>query len=246
MENSLYIALSQQMALRRQLEVTANNVANMNTAGYKGEEMLFLDYLMRPDQPSVGRDQSVLMVTDEAVVRNQAAGRLEMTENPLDVGIVGDGYLVVQTPGGQRYSRNGHLALDAAGQIVDINGLPVLDTGSAPIEIPEGTQDITIGRNGTISADGNIVGQLNLVTFEDPNSLKLEGGSLLTSEAQPQPAADTELVQGMVEGSNIEPVVEMTQMIDILRKYQAAQELINTEHDRERNAIQTLGRVPTA
>ena len=176
----------------------------------------------------------------------QVFGRLQSTgqrvaQSPLDLAIHGDGYFVVDTPDGERYTRHGVFQLDASGNIVTTEGHPVLGSGGAPIAIPLGATDITITRDGTISADTNEIGRIKLVRFDDPQALSKVGSGLYDAKDQtPQPSNDSEIFQGMVENSNVKGVVEMARMIDTVRAYQAAAKLADTEHQRIPVAIEAL------
>ena len=163
------------------------------------------------------------------------------TNSSLDLAIHGDGYFVVDTPDGQRYTRHGVFQLDNTGNIVTTEGHSVLSSGGAPIAIPLDTSTITITRDGTISADTNQIGQIKLVRFDDPQALSKVGSGLYDAKNQtPQPANDSEVLQGMVETSNVKGVVEMTRMIDTVRAYQSAAKLADTEHQRILDAIDAL------
>lgn len=242
MENTLYIGLSRQMVLRRQLTVAANNMANINTPGFKAQQMLFQEHMAEPDTIGPSRGRESRMVLDQAVVRDMRAGPMERTGNPLDVGITGEGYLVVDTFGGPRYTRNGHLAIDASGRLVDMNGLPVLDTQNQPIEIPQGSRDITISASGAISTDAGPLAQLSVVRFENELGLTALGGGLYVANERPVPVDNPSLAQGMIEGSNVQPITEMTQMIEIMRQYQSTQKMLESEHERQQTAIRRLAK----
>ncbi|WP_207476456.1 flagellar basal-body rod protein FlgF [Arenibaculum pallidiluteum] len=244
MENPLYIALSRQNALRRQLDVTAHNVANMNTTGYKNQRMLFVEYIAKPQGVGVQpRDQRMSMVEDLAVLRDLSAGPIAQTGNPFDLALDGDGYLVVETTSGPRYTRTGQMHLDGGRRIVNANGLPLLGEGNQPIELPADAGAVTIRGDGTIeTANGGIAGRLQVVRFERPQFMSELGGGLYASDEPAQPAEDTRVLQGALEQSNVQAVAEMTQMTEILRQYQSTQRLIETEHERQRSAIQRLAR----
>lgn len=253
MENAIYVALSRQMVLRRQMDVTANNISNMNTAGFKAQQMLFREYLMAPEGPGRPREAGMSMVIDQGTVRDMRAGPLSETGNPLDVALEGPGYLVVDTVSGPRYTRNGHLSLDVDRQLVDGTGLPVLGTDDQPIVIPQDTAEIMIGEGGEVTtiaeAAGGApvepiqVGSLRLVEFEDERRLSPLGGGLYHTNQVPQDSETTRVMQGMIEQSNVQPILAMTEMIGISRQYQSTQSLIQDEHDRLRSAIQRLGRM---
>lgn len=243
MENPIYIALSRQNALRRQMDVVANNVANMNTPGFKQQRMMFIEHLTRPEG-GVGRQaQKVSMVQDIAVLRDLREGPVNRTGNPLDLALQGNGYFAVETLDGPRYTRAGRFQLDPERRLVDVNGLPVLDDANRPIEIPAGVSDISINADGSIVTEQGPLGRIQVVRFEREQFMTEVGGGLYATDEPPLAAEATKVVQGAVEESNVQPVVEMTQMTEILRKYQSNQRLIDAEHERQRRAIGRLTRV---
>ena len=236
MENSLTIVLSRQSVLSRQMDVIATNLANLETAGFKAENMIFTELL---EQTAEGEVLS--LVHDVSFVRDLSEGPMVGTQNPLDLAIHGQGYFVVDTPDGERYTRHGVFQLDDGGQIVTTEGHPVLNNGGAPIVVPLDTSTITITRDGTISADAEEIGQIKLVSFESPQALSKIGSGLYEAIDQtPTTDPDSEVLQGMVENSNVKGVVEMTRMIDTVRSYQAAAKLADTEHQRILDAIEAL------
>lgn len=237
MENAGYIALSRQMVLRREMDVIANNMANLNTPAYKGQSMLFVEYLETSDS-----GEKMSFVQDIALVRNLTEGALTTTDNPLDVAISGNGYFEVETPVGPRYTRNGVLQLNADGQLVTSSGLPVLGEGGTPITLPPNSAGVTITRDGTISTDQGPAGRLRVVRFENEQAMvKLADGLYDPDGQDPLPADDAEVMQGMIEGSNIQGILELTRMIETVRSYSKTGKLVNDEHERLRRAIQSLG-----
>lgn len=236
MENSLTIALARQSVLSRQMDVIATNLANLGTAGFKAENMIFTELLQQTAEGEV-----LSLVHDVSFVRDLSAGPMVGTQNPLDLAIHGQGYFVVSTPDGERYTRHGVFQLDNLGQIVTTEGNPVLNSGGAPITVPPETSNITITRDGTISADAQEIGKIKLVSFENPQALSKAGSGLYEAVGQtPTTDPDSEVLQGMIESSNVKGVVEMTRMIDTVRSYQAAAKLADTEHQRILNAIDAL------
>lgn len=236
MENTAYIALSRQMVLRQKMDLVAHNLANLNTPGFKGEDMLFVEYLdtSTPQEP-------LSYVQNISMIRDLENGTLTPTDNPLDLAINGEGYFVVETPEGRRYTRNGAFSLNAERQIVTASGLALLSNAGSPLEIPANSSAITITRDGTVSSERGPVGRIDLVTFANEQQLKKIGGGLFDAEdQQPEPLQDGEVQQGMIEGSNVKGVVEMTRMIETLRSYQAASKLIDEEHRRQREAISRI------
>lgn len=236
MDTTSYIQISHMTALRRQMDMIANNLANMSTPSYKGEKPLFTEFL-NPGSKGQGK---VSYVEDFGMVRNLELGTISPTGNPLDIAINGEGYFSIQTQDGIRYTRAGAFMLSAQGQIVTRQGDPVLDTAGRPIAIPPGTRDITISSDGTISADNLQLARIVPVSFEDERALKKLPNSLFETDQVAQPLQGFELRQGMIEGSNVQPVLEMTQMIDVSRAYQSAQRFVETEHRRIKDAIGKL------
>jgi flagellar basal-body rod protein FlgF len=217
----------------------ANNLANLSTNGFKGQEMLFTEYL---GKGSDGKQASY--VQDLGTARDTREGPITQTGNSLDVAIEGAGYLVVDTPLGPRYTRDGHFQLDAQGQIVTPQGYPVQSDGNTPITVPDNTREITIGKDGSVvTAGGGSVGKLQLVTFADDQALLPAGNNFFSTDQTPQPApANTRIVQGSLEGSNVEPVLEITQLIAANRAISYTHDFTSAEANRVSTAIDRLGK----
>jgi len=238
MENSFPVALSRQQVLARQMDTIATNLANINTAGFKAEQMIFTEFL---DRTGIADGQPLSMVHDVAFLRDMSEGPLHETGNPLDLAIHGDGFFVIETDNGPRYTRHGAFQLDNQGRIVTLEGRPVLNETDSPIFVPPDTSTITIARDGTVSADTQVIGKIQVVTFETPQLLSKEGNGLYDAgEQRPQPAGEAEIMQGMIETSNVQAVAEMTRMIKVLRSYQSAAQLAETEHQRIMSAIEAI------
>ena len=236
MENSLTIALARQSVLARQMDVIATNLANLETAGFKAENMIFSEYLEKTTDGEI-----LSLVHDVGFVRDLSEGPMVGTQSPLDLAVHGEGYFTIKTPDGERYTRHGVFQLDGSGQIVTTEGKPVLNSGGSPITVPLGTASITITRDGTISADAQEIGQIKLVSFENPQALSKVGSGLYEAVGQsPTADADSEVLQGMIENPNVKGVIEMTRMIDTVRSYQAATKLADNEHQRILDAIDAL------
>lgn len=238
MENTLYIALSRQEALRRQMDVMANNIANMNTTGFKNQRMLFQEYLEQP----VRQQDSMAFVQDFGLLRNIQPGPLNVTDNPLDVALRDRGYFTVETFAGPRYTRGGSFTINSDRELVDVNGLPVLSDTDTRIIIPIEAQNIAISGTGTVSTEDGEIAQLKVVTFADEQRMELLGGGLYATDQQPEFVENPEIAQGAIEGSNVQPVVEMTMMMEVVRQYQSTQKMIDSEHERIRGALQKLSR----
>lgn len=240
MENALLIGLSRQMAMTREMATIANNLANMNTAGFKSESMLFDQFVMKGASEGNGPSK-ITFVQDFGQHRDLRDGTLQMTANPFDVAITGEGYFRVQTENDVLYTRNGHFRLDEAGQLVTANGDPVLTDADAPILFAQDETGITIARDGTVSSSLGLRGKLSVVTFENPQNMQMAGGTLLRTLQDELPVDEPRLVQGAIEGSNVKPIIEMTNMIEVTRSYASAQKLIDQSDQMRRKAIQELG-----
>ncbi|MGF1591688.1 MAG: flagellar basal-body rod protein FlgF [Kiloniellaceae bacterium] len=237
MENAGYIALSRQMVLRREMDVLANNMANLNTPAYKGQSMLFVEYL-----ETTGSGEKMSFVQDVALVRNLTEGQMTATGNSLDLAISGDAYFEVETPVGPRYTRNGVFQLNGDGELVTSSGQRVLGEGGTAIALPPNSADVTITGDGTVSTDQGPAGRLRLVRFEDQQAMvKLADGLYDADGQDPLPPEGAEVVQGMIEGSNVQGIIELTRMIETVRSYSNTGRLVNDEHERLRRAIQSLG-----
>ena len=237
MENPGYITLSRQLVLRRQMDIVANNLANMNTPAYKRESMLFVEHLKRtPD------GEQISFVQDIAVSRDPSEGAMIRTGNPLDVAIRGEGYFVIDAPEGERYLRAGNFSLDEEGRIVTSHGYPVLDEGGGAIFVPPGSGDVTIAPDGTVQSDRRQIGHVQVVKFDSELALRKVRSGLYVSDSVAQPVDQVAVQQGMLEASNVSGVVEITRMIETVRNYQAAARIAEDENRRQRQAIETLGR----
>ena len=248
MQNTFYVSLSRQVALRREMEVIANNMANMTTTGFKGSRPMFADYLagvgeaVSVDPTSNGK---VAYVQVTGVQRDTSQGTMQATGNATDVALEGAGFFVVETDNGPRYTRNGHFAINTEGNLATVDGQTLLGEGDRPISIPRTGGAPIIGTDGSVTVDGAVAGRLRVVEFTNLQALVAEGGSLYASAAgnDPSPATATKVAQGMIEASNVQPIGEMTRMIEVSRSYQSLQSIISTQNDLQRSAIQTLGKV---
>ena len=252
MENTLLIGLSRQTVLERQLDVVANNIANVNTAGFKSDQSLFEEYLRSGAHEDNFKpaDRRVSYVQDRGTYRDFSQGPAEQTKNPLDVAITGNAFLVVQTAAGERYTRDGGLQMNSQGQLVTASGNPVLGT-SGPIVFQPTDHDINVSPDGTVTVvEGNgrtdsLRGKLRLVSFADAQKLLKEGSNLYSGEgAGPAPDLKSQVQQGYIEKSNVNGVAEMSRMIEITRAYTQIATMLQQESDLHKSAIEKLAEVP--
>ena len=253
MGNHLLVGLSRQVTLERQMDVVANNVANINTNGFKADRSLFEEFLTSPahEDNFTGRDRRISFVHDRGTFKDFAQGASELTKNPLDVAIDGAGFLVVQTPAGERYTRDGGLKINNQGQLVNSSGYPVLG-GSGPIVMQPTDKEITIAGDGNVTVvEGtnrvdSVRGKLRVVRFADAQKLVKEGSNLYSAGAGIGPTPDTvsRVNQGFIEKSNVNSVAEMSRMIEVTRAYTSISAMLQQQGDLRKTAIEKLADVP--
>lgn len=245
MDSTLLISLSHQLASSRSMDVIANNLANVSTPAFQREEPTFQEYVVNV-QPVEGQSgpQQLSFVQDTGLVRDVSEGRMDTTGAPFDLAIHGKGFFVVQTANGDRYTRNGHFSLDSSGQIVTSNGDPVQGDGG-PITITPDDGEVHIAADGTVSGKTGQIGRVRVVDFANPRLLSKQGASLYSTDQSPVTADDFKLQSGMLEASNVQPVIEISHMIEVMRAYQATALLTQTQEDLMREAIDKLGAAPT-
>jgi flagellar basal-body rod protein FlgF len=248
MDNSLLVSLSQQLAAYRAMDVIANNLANVSTPGFKREAAKFEEYVQQehPAEDQKG-PQSISFVKDAGVMRDSAQGNIEKTGATYDLALNGNGYFQVQTAAGMRYTRDGHFSLDAGGNLVTSEGYQVQGDGGA-ITIAPTDGDINIAPDGTISSVvrgvGNQLGKVKVVDFANDAALTKQGGNLYSTSQTPTTATKATMRQGALEASNVQPVIEISKMIEVMRAYEATATLSKSQEDLMRQAIQTLGQTP--
>lgn len=244
MDNTLYVAMSRQMILRREMDVVANNIANADTAGFKVESIITETY----PEPLAGKDagpRNVQFVMDTGLARDFGQGSMTTTGSPLDVAIEGDGFFLVNTEAGERYTRDGRFTVDPAGKLVTGRGQAVGGEGGAEILIDPKLGPITIARDGVISQGAERVGKLGVMRFASLSGLSKEGDGLYRNDANvpAEAATDAVLHQGAVEGSNVKTVLEVTRMIEITRQYERISKLMDQTQELDRKSIERLGRL---
>ena len=242
MENPTYIALSRARTIARDMTSVANNIANASTNGFRAERTLFQEHLAKTGP--VGQRERISFVDDVGLYRDTREGPLEVTNNTLDLAIRGDGYLVVRTPGQDMYTRSGRFQVDANRQIVTADGYPIVGVNDAPITLQAGADisSIRIQGDGAMTSNVGAVGQIQMVQFADEQIMRKASSGMYATDQAPLPASRASLLQGSLEGSNVQPVMEMTRMMEMLRDYQSAQKLVDSEHERQRTAINRLAK----
>ena len=250
MDNTMYVGLSKQILLQRELDIAANNLANVDTTGFKVESMVSAsddDNTAR----TIGVTQPVKFAIDHGLARDFTQGGLTKTGAPFDLAISGDGFFQVQTASGVRYTRDGRFAVNAQSQLVTQTGDAVLDASGSPITVnPQGNTPV-IGRDGTITqtvsgqVNSQVVGKIGVVTFPNLSALSKEGDGMysLATNQSPTQSLNPVVQQGMLEGSNVNSVIQITDLIRINRAYEMVSQMLSSTADLTATAVQQLGSV---
>lgn len=243
MENALYVGLSRQMTLRRELDIVANNIANANTTGFKVESLLVKT---EPGAPAHTRDgpKPVKFALDVGVARDFTPAALHSTAAPLDLGIDGPGFFKISTSGGERYTRDGHFRMDDTGRLVTQAGQPVLDDGGGEITLDPQKGPVAIATDGTISQGDERIAKVAVVKFDSLSALDKAGDNLLrnTSNQQPQALTTAVVRQSMLENSNVNPIAEITRMVEVTRAYESMAKMMDSTAELTRRSVERLGR----
>lgn len=245
MDNALYVGLSRQMVLRREMDIIANNIANLDTNGFKVESLKQKTDPAFPAQ-TFGGPKPVKFVSADGLNRDFGQGVLVKTGATLDLAIEGEGFFQVQGPNGQpRFTRDGRFTTDAGGRLVTQSGQPVLDESGGEIVIDAEKGAVAIGPDGSMSQGNERVGKVGMFTFANPGALEKSGDNLYrnTSNLTAERAETATLRQGHLENSNVKPILEISRMVEVSRAYEQASKMIDSGADLSRRSIERLGRV---
>ena len=235
METSGYVTLTRQSGLMREMEIIAHNMANAATTGFRQQGIVFSEYI-----EAVGQGDSLSMAAARVKSTSMSQGILTQTGNPLDLAIEGNGFFQLETQNGIRLTRAGAFNVNSVGDIVTAEGHRVLDIGGAPINVPPGEADVTVAADGTVSLGDQLLGQLGVVEPEAGADLKREAGVLFQTNAALIPAANGLVLQGHLEGSNVDAISQLTRLIEVQRAYEMGQKLLDMGDERSKSALQTL------
>jgi flagellar basal-body rod protein FlgF len=240
MDNTLLVSVSQQLASYDSMDTIANNLANISTPGFKRDSTIFEEYVSQA-KPAEGETgpQRISFVWNAGTARDLSSGRIEATKAPYDFAINGKGYFTIQTANGPRYTRDGHFTLDSTGRLVTEEGDAVQGDGGDLTVTPQ-DGDVYVAQDGTITGKQGQLGKLTLVQFDDETKLSKEGSTLYSTTQTSQPVKSSTITQGAIESSNVEPVVEISHMIEIMRAYQAVSNIMQSHDDLKRQAIDKL------
>jgi flagellar basal-body rod protein FlgF len=236
MDAASYTALTRQSGLMREMQVVANNIANISTTGFRREGVVFEEYI------TGGKDgPSLSMATGDARVIDLSQAGLSQTGGAFDFAIQGEGFFQVETPDGPRLTRAGSFTPSPTGELVTNDGFRLLDEGGAPVFIPTTAGQIAVAQDGTLSANGAPLAKIGLWQAGDPLTLKHQAGTLFSANAA-VPAEGAKVMQGYLEDSNVNPVQEIARMIEVQRAYELGQSFMDQEDKRMRGVVDTLGR----
>ena len=235
METAGYATLSRQSGLLREMRVVANNIANAATTGYRSEGLIFSEYVKSaPGQESLSMARANIHNT------SLEQGQLTKTNGTFDFAIEGDAFFMVETPQGERLTRAGAFSSNAAGDLVTMDGYRVLDAGRAPVFVPTDAESVQVGADGTISADGQPLGQIGLFKPLEKHTMYREDGVMFRVDGDIEEALDGRVLQGFLEGSNVNAIHQLSRMVEIQRAYEMGQSFLTTEDERIRAAIKNL------
>lgn len=243
MQTSLPVALSAQLATEKRLDTIANNLANARTAGFRAEEVKFESFLSAARQTDGGR-QRVAFASEGTQYLSTRAGELTQTGNTLDMAVSGDAYFALQGPGGAVYTRDGRMTMTDAGELRSVNGYPVLDVGGAPLLVDPAGGPLTIARDGMIAQKGQQVGAVGLFRMAPGAGLVRHDNSGVVPDKPAQPVVDFTgigVLQGFQEGSNVNPILEITRLIEVQRNFESAARFVETSETSLDQAVSQLG-----
>ena len=237
MQNGLYVSLSAQVSLERRLETIANNVANMNTVGFRGDGVHFASEVAKAG------DSAISYVSPGQSYISRQIGATVKTDNPFDVAIQGDGWMGIRTASGLAYTRDGRMRMSESGALETLIGNPVVDAGGAPIVLNPAGSTPTIGGDGMISQDGRQVGAIGLFSIDDQaNLVRTENSGVIPDKPATAILDFTQngVAQGYVEGANVNPIEEMTKLISLTRNFDGVNQEVNQTESAMEDAIKTL------
>ncbi|MET0155858.1 MAG: flagellar basal-body rod protein FlgF [Rickettsiales bacterium] len=242
MPHTPYILTSRKIGLFNSLARLSDNIANAETAGYKRESNIFRSLVVSPPSGASAASQDFSII--RKVQRDFGQGPLKQTDRALDFALQGEGFFVVNTPLGERYTRAGNFVLDAGGRLVTKEGYPVSSEGGGDITFNPEDSDISVRENGGVYANGAERGVVRIVTFADLDALRRTGQGLYAADQSPgAPDPSTRMMQGMLESSNVDTVTETAKLIELSRSIEDIKQSESSEHRRLLDAVRRLGQV---
>jgi flagellar basal-body rod protein FlgF len=245
MDNALYVGLSKQMVLKREMDIVANNIANADTTGFKFESLMTKE-VPGPPAFTLGGPKPIKFVGADGVARDFSQGNLRRTDAPLDLAIDGQGFFKITTKAGERFTRDGRFRTDDNGRVTTQGGDPVADEGGGEITIDISKPgEISISPDGVVSQGTDRVGKVGVFKFGSLSALEKTGDNLYQNASNQQPVAapDAKIRQGMLEASNVNPILQITKMVEVSRAYEQVTQMMSAEADLSRNSVARLGRL---
>ncbi len=237
MDNAIYTSLTRLSGLNREMQSIANNIANASTDGFRKEGVIFSEYVEKVD-----RGPSLSMAAGRVRLTSELQGGVERTGGSLDFAIEGEGYFLIETPEGEALTRSGAFLTNEMGELVTNEGMRVLDAGGAPIQLPVEAGPVAVARDGTISAGDVPVAQLGLWRVAAPEDMERRSGLLFHLKTPAEPVDTPTILQGHLEKSNVNPIGEISRMIEVQRAYELGQSFLEKEDKRIASVLSTLGR----
>ena len=238
MQVNSYVALSGQLTLEQRMSTLAENIANANTPGFKAGAVDFKTLLA-----NVGKEGTAFATAAQNTL-DMSTGGMTNPGNPLDLAVSGPAAFAYQSPQGTYYSRDGRLTISPDGQLKNLQGDNLLDSSNAPLLVNPAAGEATVGRDGSLVQGGQVVGQVGLFMINIADGYSRRGSSGIAPVAQPEPVTDytsNGVLQGYVEGSNVNSVTEMVNLIEVSRAFEAVSTFADKTLEAERSAIETLG-----
>ncbi|MCO4315645.1 flagellar basal-body rod protein FlgF [Phyllobacterium sp. 21LDTY02-6] len=237
MQNSIYVGLSSQISLERRLDALAHNVANMSTPGFRATGMKF-DAMV-----SKAAEDSSFVTAGESYIKTEP-GPITQTGNPLDVAVKGDVWFALQSPAGQVYTRDGRMKMSPVGELLSVKGYPILDAGGQPLIIDPNGGPPQISADGAVYQNGRQLGAIGLYSIDAKAKLDYFDNSAVIPSVAAQPVLDNPnagVIQGAVEGSNVDAISEMTRLMSVTRAFERVDALLRSNESTVSEAIKTLG-----
>ncbi|PRX33869.1 flagellar basal-body rod protein FlgF [Meinhardsimonia xiamenensis] len=238
MANVGYVTLTRLSGLKREFDAIAQNVANMSTTGYRREGVIFSEFIARGGNAG----GALSMAAGRARVFDMAQGGLQQTGGRFDFAIEGEGFFLLETPDGPALTRAGSFTPSPEGELVAPDGARLLDAGGAPIFVPPDARNIALATDGTLTADGQPIAQVGLYAASQPERMSRLPGARFAAEGGVEPVAGGVILQGFLEGANVQPVTEIARMIEVQHAYEAGRNLLEREDERIRDVLRTLGK----
>lgn len=236
MSDSVYPTLGRQSGLLREMDIIAQNIANVSTTGYRASGVIFSEHVVDTGR----KTPSVSMAHGDGRRMVDVQGGIERTGGTFDLAIEGAGYFLVDVGGTPHLTRSGAFVSGPDGALLTVEGYPVLDGGEAPIVLPLGTESVVIAPDGTVSADGQPVAQVGVFAPTDPHAMNRFAGTMFDAQGAYEPLLDARIQQGALESSNVDPVLQIARMVTVQNAYELGQGFLDREDDRLRSVMRLM------